>query len=133
MIFNADKCQYVITEQALINTGIFLRDRIARTRCPSPEYVINGILEDVSDMIYDFIHECNVDNEIQDYIIVNYPSARAIIERAMVKQAEYVIYNGNLYLSVDENERSKAISEESKKILGRTIKEIGTTILYLGV
>ncbi|MEE1279675.1 MAG: hypothetical protein UHH95_02450 [Oscillospiraceae bacterium] len=110
-----------------------MRERLAITRCPSPEYVINGILEDVSDMVYNYIHDFNDDNDRQDYIIANVNSARAIIEKAMINQTEYVIKEGNLYLSLDDNERSKAFSEQAHKILSRTIKEIGTSILYTGV
>jgi hypothetical protein len=133
MIFDEVTGQYILTEQALINKGTFMRERMAKTRCPSPEYVINGILEDVSDMVYNYIHDFNDDNDRQDYIIANLNSARYIIERAMIKQAEYVIAEGNLYLSVDDNERSKAFSNQAHKILSRTIKEIGTSILYTGV
>ena len=133
MIFDDVTGQYILTEQALIRKGTFMRERIAKTRCPSPEYVINGILEDVSDMVYNYIHDFNNDNDRQDYIIANLNSARDIIEKAMTKQAEYVIKEGNLYLSLDENERSKAFSDQAHKILSRTIKEIGTSILYTGV
>lgn len=133
MIFDDVTGQYVLTEQALIRKGTFLRERMAKTRCPSPEYVINGILEDVSDMVYNYIHDFNIDNDRQDYIIANLNSARDIIENAMIKQAEYVIKEGNLYLSLDDNERSKAFSDQAHKILSRTIKEIGTSIIFTGV
>lgn len=133
MIFKPDSGQYMLTEKALIQSGFFLRERLSRTRCPSPEYVIQSILEDVSDMIYDYIHRHSVHNDFQDHAIAKLPSARAIIEKAMRKQAEYILFDGNLFLNPDENIRSKAISEETIRVLSKTIPEIGTSILYSGV
>lgn len=133
MIYNANTEQYQLTEEALRRVGIFLRERIDRTRCPSPEYVINGALESVSDMIYNFIHDQSTHNETQDYIIANFDGARKIIEKAMVKQAKYYLKNGNLNNSTDDNIRSKAISPEAITILNTTIRELGSSILYNGV
>ena len=125
--------QYILTEQALIRIGIDLRGRLARTRAASPENVINGVLTSVSDMIYNYIHSFSVHNEEQDGLIACCEGARVIIERAMLKQATYFIFNGNLNLSTDDNIRNKAISPEAISILNRTIREIGSSILYTGV
>lgn len=133
MIFDDVSGQYILTEEALRRMGIDLRSRLARTRATSPEYVINGVLTSVSDMIYDYIHSFSVHNEAQDSLIAQSEGARAIIERAMLKQATYFIFNGNLNLATDDNLRNKAISPEAIAILNKTIREIGSSILYTGV
>jgi len=133
MIFDEATCQYRLTEEALRRQGIDLRSRLARTRATSPEYIINGVLTTVSDMVYNYIHEFSVRNDCQDTVIANCEGARAVIERAMIKQALYVIFNGDLTLSVDDNVRSKAISPEAVSVLNKTIREIGSSILYTGV
>lgn len=133
MIFDKASYQYILTEEALRQQGVDLRNRLARTRASSPEYIINGILTTVSDMIYNYIHGFSVHNNCQDDIIATFEGARRIIERAMLKQALYVIANGNLNLSVDDNERSKAMSPEAVSILNTNIREIGSSILYTGV
>lgn len=133
MIFDADKNQYILTEKALNKRGIFLRERLAVTRCPSPEYVIFGLLENVSDMIYEYIHNFSTHNDKQDCIINNYKGARDVIERAMTKQAIYYIYNGNLNMAIEDSARNKAISPEAVSELNKTIREIGSSILYTGV
>lgn len=133
MFFDESTNQYKLTEQALVRQGIDMRSRLAITHVTSPEYIINALLTNVSDMIYDFIHDYNVHNEAQDTIILSLNSARAIIERAMTKQAIYVLYNGNLNMSVEDNIRNKAISPEAVSILNKTIPKIGASILYMGV
>ena len=133
MFFDEATNQYKLTEQALVRQGIDMRSRLAKTHATSPEYIISALLTNVSDMIYDFIHAYNVHNEAQDTIILSLNSARAIIERAMTKQAIYTLYNGNLNMSVEDNMRNKAISPEAVNILNKTIPEIGASILYMGV
>ena len=133
MIFDESSVQYRLTEEALRRQGVDLRSRLSRTRATAPEYIINGVLTTVSDMIYNFIHSYSSHNDFQDGIIANCEGARRIIERAMTKQALYVIANGNLNLSVDDNERSKAMSPEAVSILNTNIREIGSSILYTGV
>ena len=133
MIFDGDRGQYILTEEALRREGIFMRERLAVTRSPSPENTINGMLKNVSDMIYDYIHNCNVNNDAQDNIIANCKEARDIIERAMTKQAIYYLFNGNLNMAIEDNVRNKAISPEAINALNKTIREIGSSILYTGV
>lgn len=133
MVFDKDTNHYLLTEEALRRNGIFLRERIAKTRAPSPEYIINGIILTISDMVYDFIHDHSMNNDLQDCLIGKYESARKIIEKAMLKQAKYYIANGNLNLYTDDNIRSKAMSPEAVTVLNKTIPELRCSILYTGV
>ena len=67
---------YVLTEAALLSRGIDLRARLSETSTVSPENVINNVLQTASDMIYQFIHDHNFNNQMQDYMILKVPSVR---------------------------------------------------------
>lgn len=123
---------YVLTEAALLSRGIDLRARLSETSTVSPDNVIDNIVQTASDMIYQFIHMHNADNQTQDKLILTVPSMRPFIYRAMLYQAVYVCNVGNLYLSKDKTERAAAIDELAKSILNNTLPELGVSILYLG-
>lgn len=123
---------YVLTEAALLSRGIDLRARLSETATVSPENVIDNIVQTASDMIYQFIHAHNINNDRQDWLILNVPSARSVIFRAMLYQAVYVCNVGNLYLSKDKDDRAAAIDELAKSILGNTLPETGFSLLYTG-
>ena len=84
-------------------------------------------------MIYDYLHDFSMDNDRQDALIASIPSLRAIIQKAMLQQAIYILKEGNLSLSVDEDKRRKAIDYSAIKILNTTVKELGAPITYAGV
>lgn len=123
---------YVLTEAALLSRGIDLRARLSETSTVSPENVINNVLQTASDMIYQFIHDHNFNNQMQDYMILKVPSARQIIYRAMLYQAVYVCTVGNLYLSKDKTERAAAIDVLAQSILNNVMPEVGYSLLYTG-
>lgn len=133
MYFDDATNHYILREQALIRQGIDLRSRLAQTKAPNATYVINGLLNTASDMIYDYLHKFSVDNARQDCIVATLPSLRAIIQKAMLQQAIYILKVGNLSLSVDDNERQKAIDYSAINTLNTTVKEIGVPITYMGV
>lgn len=131
MVFNELSGRYVITEKALLSRGINLRARISRESMVSPETVIENLNVLASDMIYGFIHRYNADNATQDCLIAKVPQFRPLIMRAMLYQAEYIIFNGNLSLSADPNERAAAISPQSVQELEIVVPCYGS-ILYMG-
>lgn len=124
--------QYVLTEAALLSRGIDLRARLSETSTITPESVVQNVVQTASDMIYQFIHEHNIDNERQNWLILHVPSARPIIYRAMLYQAVYVCTVGNLYLSTDKSERAAAIDPLAQSILGNVLPELGVSLLYAG-
>ena len=125
---------YVLTEKALMEKcGINLRARMAETALVSPEVAIENVVTTVSDMIYQFIHEHNVNNARQDYLIATVPELRAIIQKAMVYQAIYVLNVGNLYLSTKPEERAIAIDYIAQSVLNNVVPCLGISILYSGV
>ncbi len=125
---------YVLTEKALIeSTGINIRERMSETALVNSETAIKSFTRTVSDMIYQFIHEHNVDNARQDCLIASVPELRQIIRRAMEYQAVYVMNVGNLYLSIKPEERAVAIDYLAQSILGNVVPCLGISILYSGV
>lgn len=132
MYFDELSGHYVLREQALIRQGIDLRGRLANTKAENATYIINGLLQTASDMIYDYIHDFNTSNERQDYLIASIEGARPLIQKAMLQQAVYILKVGNLSLSVDDNERRKAIDYSAIRTLNTTIHELGVPITYSG-
>lgn len=123
----------VLTEKALVESvGLDLRSRLGEGATVNPEVVINRFLQLISDMVYGFIHEHNMNNKRQDEIIAKTASGREIIKRAMEYQALYVANVGNLSYSTKQEERAAAIDETCKTVLNTTIPEIGVCILYTG-
>lgn len=124
---------YIITEQAIIKKGIDIRGRLNKLNAVSPEYIINAIRETISYQIYGYIHDCSVDNTLQDYIIATCASVRPILQTAMQQQAIYYLEKGNLSRSVDRELRAIAIDHNAKQTLNITIKDFGVPITYIGV
>lgn len=119
--------RYVLTEEdAFDNLGINLAERIDN------ENVRKRVLRNVSIEIYNFIHEHNVANEWQDFIIAKTESGRKIIKEAMEEQLIYFLTVGDPTRTLDAEHRKMGIDEKAKAILLTTIPEIGTTILYTG-
>lgn len=132
MRFDKITHQYVLTEAALISKGIDIRARMAATATVSPENVIQTLVETVSDMIYQYIHDQSMDNDTQDWMIAHNPRLRLLIQRAMLAQAVHVINLGNLYLSSRAEDRENAINTVAKSLLDNVISCAGTSITYRG-
>ena len=124
--------QYVLTEAALMSKGINLRARLEENTTVIPDTVIENVVQTASDMIYQYIHMHNIDNQMQDYIIAKVPSARQVIYRAMLYQVMYVCNVGNLYLSKEKADRDAAIDVLAIQILNTTLPEVGRSVLYTG-
>lgn len=133
MTWNEVDEMYYLTEEALIKRGIPLRSRLALSKASSPEYIINGLLETVSEMIYNYIHDFSANNKAQDCLIATVPSLRKIIYKALIQQAVYVLKVGNLSLSVEDSIRSKSIDMNAVRTLNTVVHELGIPITYTGV
>lgn len=114
MKFNELTEMYELTEEALTNSGVNLRARLATNKVATPEYIINEFLQTISEMIYGYIYDnsLNVVSKIDSNTIT-----RQLFERALIKQAIYVLSVGNLSLSVDENKRAIAVDVVAKSLL----------------
>ena len=123
--------RYYLTETALIRQGIDLRSRLGRSA--SPEYVINGLLNRTTALVYGYIHGHNINTQKQDALIAETPSMRDIIYNALLAQAVYVVYNGDLSISVKPEERENYMDITARTELARIMPEYGRNILYSGV
>ena len=132
MVFDKSVNQYVLTEQALLSRGVDIRAELSATATVTPESVINDFVRLASDMIYGYIHDFSANNMAQDRYIACIPSLRPIIMNAMIYQSKYVYFNGNLSLSTKLEEREAAIDKTAIQWLGRTVPELGRSILYVG-
>lgn len=127
MIYNEEYNRYILTEKDVVtNLGIDINDRVK-----NPE-AINSLLNQISIQVYRFIHEHNVANVVQDYIIATTEMGRKIIKTAMEEQLIYVMTNGDLSRSTDKEKRALWFDDNAKEVLMTPIKEIGTHILYSG-
>ena len=133
LFYDENTGHYILTEKALMeNVGINLRARMGDTALVNPEVAIKSFTRTVSDMIYQFIHEHNIDNARQDRLIATVPQLRQIIQKAMEYQAVYVINVGNLYLSTKPEERAVAIDYLAQSVFGNVVPCLGISILYAG-
>ncbi len=126
MRFDEESRQYVITEEGLRRNGCELRANLADTVTTSADLIIDAFLHGVSEVIYAYIHDFNVDNEIQDAVISTVPGMRNVIYRALCAQGKYTYLNGALEYSAKKEEQEMAVSPVAKAIL----KNSG--ILYTG-
>lgn len=132
MVFDKTVNQYVLTEQALLKRGVDIRAELSMTSTVAPECVINDFVRLASDMIYGYIHDFSANNMMQDHCIACTPSLRPIIMNAMIYQAKYLYFNGNLSLSTKQEERAAAVDKIAIQWLERTVPELGHSILYVG-
>ena len=125
MTFNTQTRHYVLTQEYVQKIDPDIIMGLKNTAD------IISTLEQISDDIYDYIHEHNMDNDAQDYIIAYTESGREIIKKAMEKQLLYMAAIGDASLFLDDK-RKFWISDKALRVLQRTIPEIGTCILYTG-
>jgi hypothetical protein len=125
MTFNKKTRHYVLTQEYVQKLD---PDIITGLKNPSD---IITTLEEISDDIYDFIHEHNANNDAQDFIIAHTETGREIIKKAMEKQLLYMAALGDASLFLDDK-RKFWISDKATRVLLRTIPEISTCILYTG-
>jgi hypothetical protein len=93
---------------------------------------IETLIEEVSDDIYNYVHEHSIYNDAQDLILSHTEGGRRVILEAMKKQLLYVSAVGDPSLFLDEAKRKFWISEKAKRVLLQTIPELGCCILYAG-
>lgn len=133
MTFDESTNRYVLTSKyALEQFGIDLLETVNDRNAVNQQIAVNGILKQVSNQIYNYIHKYNVCTDIQDLIIAKIPSARNIIKEAMSEQFLYVSMKGYLSRSTDKEKRMLAIDENAKGELERLLPELGICILYTG-
>lgn len=127
MIYNKELSRYVLTEKDVLhNLGINLAERV------KDQSAINSFLNLASMHVYRYIHQFNVNNALQDYVIAHTETGRKIVKEAMEQQLVYLSMVGDLSRSADKEERLSWFDENAKEILMRTIPEIGCSVCYAG-
>ena len=128
MIFDESTRHYVLTENAIVERcAIDIRARLSDNKTVNPEIVINKLCRTISDEIYEYLHRYSIHNDRQDFMIATNAKLRTVIQRAMEYQADYFLANGDIFLSLDGNERGKEINEMTKRIL------LNSGICYTGL
>lgn len=133
MIFDESINRYVLTEKCITDKlGIDIAGRINARNAVNQQAMISRLLRLVSEHVYNFIHEHNVNTEKQDRFIAKVPSLRRIVQEAMEEQFLYVSQVGDLSRSPDKEKRLIYMDEQAKMILGRIVPELGFSILFTG-
>lgn len=134
MIFDETTKRYVLTAKYVFDKmGVDLKSTINERNGINADILINRFLTEVSDDIYEYIHEHNVNNCKQDMLIAYVPSLRQIIQKAMDQQLLYSRLNGLLGYSADKDVQMQAVCPKAKNTLLQTVPELGYSILYTGV
>jgi hypothetical protein len=132
LIWDDASQKYYLTEESLIREGIDIRGRLARNKANSPEYVLNGFIKRVTSVVYAFIHKGQSRTDLQDYFIAVCPSLREKIRLALTNQALYMVRQGDLLLSIHEEERRNNMDSVAVDILNTKVEEINNPITYKG-
>lgn len=126
MVYNEETRRYRLTADYARQLD---PDIINELKNPSD---IDTLLEEISDDIYEYVHEHSIYNDAQDLILSHTEGGRRVILEAMKKQLLYVSAVGDPSLFLDETKRKFWISEKAKRVLLQTIPELGCCILYAG-
>ena len=134
MIFDEDTKRYVLTPKYVYDKiGVDMEASLKERAAINPQILAQRFLTEVSDDIYDFIHEHSVYNARQDCLIATVPSLRQIMQKAMEQQFVYSRLNGLLGYSSDKETQDKRICPKAINTLSQTVCELGHSILYTGV
>lgn len=127
MVYDYTTHRYVLTDKDVFeNLGINLSARIKNPTA------VRSLLNQISAQVYDFIHEHNVNNRFQDFVIAVTESGRQIIKRAMEEQLKYVLMVGDLSRSTDREKRAMWFDMNAERELSQPICEVGCSVLYAG-
>jgi hypothetical protein len=127
MNYDYENHRYVLTSKFVFdNYGVML------TNLMIDEQLVLPFLKLVSVQVYNFIHKHNVNNLLQDFIIAKTKNGRRIIKEAMEQQFIYVLSMGDISRMQEEVRKTAWLDVNAEEILGQTIPEIRSSILYTG-
>ena len=132
MVYDQDLGMYVLTEKAAEQRGVSLSGRIRARGAVNPEIAVRSVLIEVSTMIYGYLHDHVINDNLLDFVIAQCPSVRPLFQKALTEQLMYYLQVGNLSRSTDAEKRKLAIDENAKSILDRRIVELGHPLTYAG-
>ncbi len=117
LVFDEYSGRYIITEEGLKRKGMYLRQRFERHPGVDTTGIINEFCETVANLVYTYIHDFAKFPPALDEYIAHSKEARMAIFNAEAEQAKYVYYNGDLTLSIKEEERRNYMSPTAAAIL----------------
>lgn len=142
MVYDYDEHRYILTAQAVLEKlNIDLSTRLNIGGASNIENIANIFLNDISDIVYSEIYEYSSQPYIQEYQIAKIPSARKVIQKAMLRQVEYALVNGFLqqYSGIDLKKNNaldkmsgRYLSPLAKSVLSKPLIETGVPLLYAG-
>lgn len=134
MYFDDKSNRYVLTSKCVLDKyGVDMERALSERKAVNGQIMAQAFLREVSDDIYDYIHEYNVNTHKQDLLIAYVPSLRNIIQTAMEKQFLFSRLNGVLGFSAVKEEQDQAVCPKAIKALEQIVPELGFSILYTGV
>ena len=134
MFFDSASNRYILTPKCILDKyGVDMESALSERKAVNAQVMVQSFLREVSDDVYDFIHEHNVNTHKQDMLIAYVPSLRRIVQTAMEKQFLYNRLNGILGFSAVKDEQDQAVCPKAKKALEQIAPELGFSILYTGV
>ena len=127
MIFDEKKYRYILTAKYVLDsTGINLTTRLNAKGSANAQSAVNGFLDRISVLTYKYIDAHSINTQLRNHIIAICPSARPILQEAMLAQALYVLTNGDLSLSADKEKRALWFDETARITLCK-LSEYGLT------
>ena len=133
MIFDEKKYRYILTAKYVLDsTGINLTTRLNAKGSANAQSAVNGFLDRISVLTYKYIDAHSINTPLRNHIIAICPSARPILQEAMLAQALYVLTNGDLSLSADKEKRALWFDETARITLLTPLIETGYCLLYCG-
>lgn len=132
MRFDEITNRYYITETALLNRGIDIRARYTAQGLSDGGEAVNALLNDATDLVYNYAHDGVFDNDRQDYILATNEEARTHLFRALMAMAISLARYGNRLDSVEEAERAVAIPSQVKAEFDVVLPSLGHTLKYAG-
>ena len=133
MIFDEETNRYILTPKYVLDKiGVDMEGALNERNAVNPQIMAQRFLTEVSDDIYEFIHNHNMDNAKQDCLIAKCPSLRKIIQKAMDQQFVYSRLNGLLGYSSERDVQAQRICPKAQDTLLQTVPELGFSILYTG-
>lgn len=125
--------RYILTAKCVLDfTGIELATRLNAKGSANEQATLNGFLNRISVLTYQFIADHAINVELRYHVANCCPSARPIMQEAMLAQTLYVLTNGDLTLSADKEKRALWFDKTAETILYRNICETGYSLLYCG-
>lgn len=127
MTYNYEDHRYVLESKY-----IFDKYNVILSNVLLDASMVEPFLDMVSVQVYNYIHDYNVNNSLQDFIIAKTENGRRIVKNAMEQQFLYLASVGDVSRMLEEARRTDWIDINAEKVLSQNIPEIGCSILYPG-